>query len=173
VSRALLNGLLFNASWLAIVYFHSNPVALGVTAAHLAIHLRTIGYGGREAAFIGAVTLLGCVVDTLLFASGVLLVDGQPAMAPLWLGCLWPVLATTMGHAFASLRSHLWAAVLLGAAGGWGSYSLGIALTPVDFAAEPAGPLVLAGLWAILFPLLVHFASRLEEGGARREAAPG
>ena len=173
MSRALFNGLLFNASWLAIVYCHSNPVAVGVTALHLAIHLRFFGQGGREAAFIGAVTLLGCVVDAVLFASGVLLVNGQPATAPLWLGCLWPVLATTMGHAFASLRSHLWAAALLGGAGGWGSYSLGIALTPVDFAAEPAGPLVLAGLWAILFPLLVHFASRLEEGGARREAAPG
>lgn len=171
--RALLNGLLFNASWFAIIYFHSDPVALAVTVVHLAVHFRIIGSGCREAAFIGAVTLLGCMVDAALFATGVLEVEGRPAMGPLWLSCLWPVLATTMGHAFASLRNHLWAAALLGAAGGWGSYRLGVALTPVEFGAEPAGPLVMAVLWAVLFPLLAHCAPRTGESRPDREAAPG
>ena len=152
------NGVMFNISWLAIVSSQTVVVALPVVALHLLIHQFWLGQGRRELAFIAAVALFGLLMDQFLFALGVFTLAGEPAMAPIWLTCLWPVLATTLNHAFATLQQKLALAAVLGGIGGLGSYWAGTGMSAVGFADPIAGPIIIAVLWAILFPALAYAA---------------
>ena len=166
------NGLLFNLSWLAIVTSESLLLAPAVVLAHLLIHQLWIGRGARELAFVAGVTLFGLLLDNLLFAAGLFTVNGEWSLAPLWLSCLWPVLATTFQHAFAGFQRSLPLAAVLGAAGGAGSYYAGTGMSAVDFADPVIGLVIIGALWALLFPALA-LAARYwfeEENGEARLA---
>ena len=131
--RALTNGLMFNISWFAIVTMHSPYWALAIATAHLLCHFSTIGRGMVEARFVLGVTLLGLLLDQVLFAAGVFWSPNSVAFAPLWISCLWPVLATTLMHAFSALQHRPILASIAGAIGGGGSYIAGTRLSDVDF----------------------------------------
>jgi hypothetical protein len=156
--RALTNGLMFNISWFAIVYMHSPYWAPATVAVHLLCHFSTIGRGIVEARFILGVTLFGLLLDQALFAAGVFLSPNSVAFAPLWISCLWPVLATTMMHAFSALQRRYILASIAGAIGGGGSYIAGTRLSDVDFGSPLWGPFFMAVLWSVLFPLLLKVA---------------
>lgn len=158
MSSALLNGLLFNISWLAIVYGQSLVVSLLVVIAHLGVHARLMCRGQAEWLLIAAVTLFGLVLDQLLFALGVFNIGGHESLAPLWLACLWPVLATTLSHAFTFLHSRPLLASLAGGIGGAASYLAGTRISSVDFGSELYGPIIIAIIWSLLFPLLLRLA---------------
>lgn len=159
MTKALLNGIAFNISWLAIVYSQSIVVALSVTVAHLGLHAMLLCKGRREWLLIAGITLSGLLLDQVLFACGLFTVNGQYALAPLWFSCLWPVLATTLGHAFAALQTRPLLASLAGAAGGTMSYLAGTAITQVDFASPVYGPVIIGLLWSLLMPALTRVAA--------------
>ncbi len=161
---ALINGLAFNLSWLLIVGSSSSLLAPLVAALHVGIHLALVGKP-REYLVIAAVTAFGAFLDQLLFAVGVFTVAGAAAAAPLWLSCLWPVLATTLLHAFTFLHGRWFLAATFGAVGGCASYLAGTRMTDVAFAAELAGPATLAVLWALLLPALLETARWLVSTG--------
>ena len=154
------NGLMFNLSWLAIVSSGSLLVALPVAAAHLLVHQLWLGQGRRELAFIAGVSLLGLLLDQFLFAVGLFTLGGEPSLAPPWLSCLWPVLATTLNHAFSMLQRNLALAAVMGGIGGAGSYYAGTAMSAVGFADPVIGLAAMGALWVILFPALA-LAARL------------
>lgn len=137
-------------------------IAPAVVVVHLCIHLALVGSNQRELQLIACVAVLGVLVDQLLFRSGVFTVLGQAAWPPLWMTCLWPVLATTLMHAFRSLQQRPLLSSVLGAVSGAASYTAGTRLTDVAFFSEFWGPLMLGALWAALFPLLLLLAARLE-----------
>ena len=145
---------MFNISWLAIVSSESIRVALPVVLVHLAIHKIWLVRGWREPLFILAVSLFGILLDQFLFAIGLFTLAGEPAHTPLWLSCLWPVLATTFNHAFSTLQRNLVLAGVLGAAGGAGSYYAGTAMSAVDFGDPVTGLVAITLIWAVLFPTL-------------------
>jgi hypothetical protein len=156
---------MFNISWLAIVSSETLWVALPVVLAHLAIHQLWLVRGWREPLFILAVSLFGVLLDQFLFAIGVFTLEGERALAPLWLSCLWPVLATTFNHAFSTLQRNPLLAAVLGAAGGLGSYYAGTAMSAVDFGDPAVGLVAISLLWAVLFPALAVAARvSLSEG---------
>lgn len=109
------------------------------------------------------------MLDQLLFGARVFLLDGEPSLAPLWLSCLWPVLATTFMHAFESLQKHLTLAAVVGAMGGALSYIGGTRLSDVSFADSVLGPVLLGGLWFVWMPLLLSVAVVFQ----KRELAEG
>jgi hypothetical protein len=156
--RALANGLMFNISWFAIVYMHSPYWAPAIVAIHLLCHFSTIGRGMTEARLVLGVSLLGLALDQLLFAVGIFHSPDSIAFAPLWISCLWPVLATTFMHAFSALQSRYILASIAGAIGGGASYIGGTRLSDVDFVSPLWGPIVMAVLWSALFPLLLIIA---------------
>ncbi len=159
--RIVLNGTLFNISWFVIVISHSTAVALAQVAAHLLFHFLLLGRGAAELRLVALVSLGGLLLDQLLFLCGVFNIDGRGGVAPLWLSCLWPVFATTLVHAFAGLRVRPYVAALVGGLGGAGSYVAGVRLSEVDFAMPLWSPLLIAALWALLFPLLLRMGARL------------
>lgn len=154
----VINGLMFNISWFAIVSTQSPVLAPLFACVHLALHFLLMGKGLVEARLILAVTLFGVILDQLLFALGVFNTGGAASVAPVWISCLWPVLATTFMHAFSGLRDRPWLASIFGAAGGAGSYIAGTGLTAVQFGSPAWGPLIMATLWALLFPSLLLIA---------------
>ena len=159
------NAVLFNISWLAIVYTHSAMWAPVLLAAHLAIHFGLMGKGLPEARLILGIALFGILLDQLLFALGVFTVGGVSAPAPLWISCLWPVLGTTLMHAFSNLQQRLLLATICGAVGGAVSYTSGTALTDVQFGSVFWGPLIMAMLWAFLFPTFLVIARTIGTKG--------
>ncbi len=170
MNKALANGLLFNLSWFLIVYTQSNAWAPVIAALHVCGHMLWMGQGRRELLFVLLLTACGLLLDQVLFFTGVFTIEGAVALAPFWLGCLWPVLGTTALHVFAPLRSKLLLAAIFGGVGGYLSYSLGMRMTIVDFGASDLAPLVIAALWSVLFPLLLIASERI---AGSREGAVG
>jgi Protein of unknown function (DUF2878) len=156
-----VNAMLFNLAWFAIVLTQSSALAPAIVIVYLLAHFRFMGRGRSELLLVVAVTVFGACVDQLLFQGGVFNLAGQPALAPLWLICLWPVFATTLMHAFAGLQHRLFLAVVVGASGGALSYIAGVRLTDIDFGSPLWGPVVLGLLWAVIFPALLAIAARL------------
>lgn len=157
------NAILFNLSWFAIVITHSAVIAPAVVLLHCAVHVGLLGARRRELLLIFMVLALGLLVDQLLFRMGVFTILGQAASPPVWMTCLWPVLATTLMHAFKVFQHRPVLSALLGAVSGALSYTAGTRLTDVAFFSEVWGPVVLGGVWAVLFPLLLLMAAKLEE----------
>jgi Protein of unknown function (DUF2878) len=164
---ALLNGMMFNLTWFVIVSTHSSALAPVIVACHLLLHFLMIGKGAVELILVVLVTLIGAVIDPLLFHFGVLVDPQGVGQAPLWLMCIWPVLGTTLLHAFAGLQQRLLLAAVLGGASGAASYSAGMVLSPISFGDAGAGPVVLGMLWFVMFPLLLALAKLIHTLGER------
>ncbi|MCB1690327.1 MAG: DUF2878 domain-containing protein [Halioglobus sp.] len=162
----LLNGLMFNVTWLIIVTTESALIAPVAALLHVLIHFAVMGKGYIELRVILQVALFGAFVDQILFYLQVFVVSGQPALPPLWLTCLWPVLATTLMHAFSGLQNRYLLAALLGGVGGAASFVAGTRLTSVEFDSPFWGPVIIAVLWAVVFPLLLQLP-RLNGYGKR------
>ena len=165
VPTSVINGILFNITWLCIVVSESAVFAPLFALLHLTIHFTVVGARRYEIKLVALVTGLGFLLDQLLFKIGVFTVAGAASSAPLWMTSLWPVLATTVLHAFSFLQGRLWLAVVFGAVGGALSYTAGTSLTAVEFFDPSLGPLVLGLVWALVFPLLLalgaYFARRV------------
>lgn len=157
----VLNGVLFNISWFAVVVGNSIVPAPIVVGVHLAIHFALMGRGRAELGLIACVSVLGVLMDQLLFALGVFVVDGQATLPPVWLSCLWPIFATTLAHAFSGFQGRMVLSAVLGVLGGGGSFVAGTRLSEVDFADPFWGAVILASLWAVMFPLLMMMAARM------------
>lgn len=153
---SIVNGLMFNITWLVIVITESAVIAPCAALLHVLIHFAVMGKGYLELKVIVQVALIGLVVDQLLFYFQVFTVDGRAALPPLWMFCLWPVLATTLMHAFSALRNRYLLAAALGGVGGVASFIAGTRLTGVAFASALVGPVIIAIVWAALLPLLLQ-----------------
>lgn len=152
----VVNGLMFNVTWFAIVASESAIIAPLVAALHLIVHFVLMGKGYVELKVIAQVALIGIVVDQLLFYAGVFVVSGQRELPPLWISCIWPVLATTLMHAFSGLQSRYILSGFLGGVGGAAAFIAGTQLTSVAFESALAGPVIIGIVWAVIFPLLLQ-----------------
>jgi len=111
---------------------------------------------------------LGCLMDSILAASG-LLHYAAPVptthLAPVWIAAIWCGFALTLRHTFRFLMGRPWLAAVfgaigaplayLGAARGWQAVAFG-------HGAWPAIAL-LAALWMLAMPLMLHIAVALEK----------
>ena len=162
----LVNGIMFNLTWLGIVVTQSAVIAPVLAGAYLVVHFFLMGEGKEELRFIAGFAIFGVCVDQVLFRTGVFTVAGIAAGAPVWMGCLWPALATTFRHAFAGLRTHLLLSALVGGVGGAASYIAGTRLTDVAFTSDAWGIVILALLWAVIFPVALVMANETDDGEA-------
>ncbi|WP_205743054.1 DUF2878 domain-containing protein [Halioglobus maricola] len=168
MARKLLNGTLFNVCWFAVVMLQHDLWSWVATSVYLAVHVAIFKPGRAELMLLALVAAGGFLLDQLMFAAGILVVAA--GTAPLWLSALWPAFASTLMHAFAGLREHLWLAALVGGFGGYGSYRLGASLSDVELGSAGVSTAVLLVSWGLLFPLLLVLAGRLERGAAAGSA---
>jgi Protein of unknown function (DUF2878) len=164
----VINVLLFQASWFACVLGAASGLPwIGVFAASIVVtwHLARATRPRQELALVIVAIVFGALFETLLvqlgwirFEAGTLL-EGT---APYWMVALWAAFATTLNVSLRWLRPHWRSAALLGAIGGPGAYYAGAQLGALEFAAAVPALAAISIGWAILTPLLLGTAQRLD-----------
>ncbi|ALO45053.1 DUF2878 domain-containing protein [Pseudohongiella spirulinae] len=160
----LVNALMFQLGWLLCVLFGS-MIAVGVTAATVALHMQWVRDKRREGIFLLLCLGIGFMTDLLLIQFGVLTTGS--VFPPLWLSCLWVLFGTTVGYALRIFHGKLWLCIAAGGLSAPLSYYGGARLADVGLLAPAWLALLVIGLvWAFVFPVLIHFYSvnRLKVG---------
>ena len=164
----IVNVALFQAGWFACVLgaAHGLPWLGALAAAVIAgIHLVRAPQPLRELVLLAAAAALGAAFETLLVQSGWVRFDTGvliPGAAPYWMVALWAIFATTLNVSLRPLRAHPALAALLGAIGGPAAYYAGASLGALQFAGAGAALAAIAAGWAILAPVLLAAARRLD-----------
>lgn len=136
------------------------------------VHLALVERRSIELRLMLEVTAIGYTADSAQTALGLLVFPSGPLpdwAAPLWIGVLWMLFATTLRYAFFWLSGRRLLAAAFGAVGGPAAFYAGCRLGAVQFHPSTGLTLaVLAGVWALLLPLLVHRATQASAGAAGR-----
>ncbi|WP_295799189.1 DUF2878 domain-containing protein [uncultured Microbulbifer sp.] len=158
--RVVASAVQFQIAWLFCVVV-ANPIAVALfTLCNLCVHLRYVANLPYEPVWILSVGCAGMLLDTAMFASGVLSSSGGQAFPPIWLLLLWLNFAMALRYCFAFLQKSLWLSAAAGFFAGPASYFTGAYLNGGVVLMSPLflGLLVLAATWAIFLPLLVALA---------------
>lgn len=162
------NLLWTQGAWFAVVLSaaHGQP-AWGLPAALMVVawHLRLAPRPQSEAALIALVALLGTAADALVLRQDVVAyASGQwaSALAPAWMSTLWAVFGTSLNVTLRWLRGRPWLTILLGAVAGPLAFASGARMGAAELL-DPARALWLLSLeWALMLPILVALATRLD-----------
>ena len=167
-TRELANLAVFEAAWFACILgvAHGHPAwgtaaVVGAIAWHVAISSRP----ATELALVAILAAIGLVAESLIAAQGrVAYPSGQPVawLAPYWLVALWGEFAIALNVTLRWLKRRPLAAALLGAVFGPLSFLGGVRLGGARFVDEPAALATLAGMWALLTPLVMWISGRLD-----------
>jgi hypothetical protein len=169
--RMILNFTAFQAAWLACVLGGANDLALAgtmVIGAVVVLHLTLARRALPEVKLIAAATVIGLVWESVLVAFGLInYATGNlaPGLAPYWIVAMWALFATSLNLSMAWLKGRPWLAALFGAVGGPLAYLAGERLGGLQMP-DPLLALSAQSLgWAMLLPLLVSLATRLDGFG--------
>jgi hypothetical protein len=174
-SRALRLGaglVLFQAAWFACVIGAARgQVALGIVAV-VAVVALLLAWSTRPGADLWLVVLalvIGVVWDSLLARTGVIEYASPgplPGWAPAWILALWALFAPMLREPMRWLHGRPFLAALSGGVGGVLSYAAAQRLGACAFP-DPALALVVLGAgWALIVPLLLAAAQRLDRTAA-------
>jgi hypothetical protein len=156
--KLIVNTLLFQLGWFACV-FGGDSLWLLIVAAVLAVHLLWISSWAAEGKLLASVVIAGSALDSFLLNLGVFDFGEPRTLIPLWLACLWLLLATTLNHCLAWTAQPWWRSSLLGAIGAPLSYYGGAQIAGVGLPYGTWQSLLLIGIiWALLMPVLHGFA---------------
>ncbi len=167
MAKALLNFVLFQASWFAAVLggAHGWPWT-GSLVAVLAVSVHLVMFEGnrkRELQLIAFIVLLGLVVESLLMQSGVIVYRSPEPVAvfpPVWIVAMWLAFGTLPNGVLGWLHGRLWLAAVFGAVSGPLTYQAGAALGAAQVSENMIGALGFIGLvWALAFPLILRMAA--------------
>lgn len=157
MKNLVLNGLSLAVGVTGCLLLPAKPAVL-MTLILLVIHSR-ISLPG-EWRLIIQVTVIGWLYDAILLRSGVLGGLEQPAI---WQLCLWALLATSLCHLLRGLQQWFFLSPLAGAVTGSLLYLLVTRLTVLEpLWVIPHFLMVIAASWALLLPLLVFIARRVQ-----------
>ena len=168
-SALVANVLLFQAGWFACVlgaaqgtWWLGPAVAAVVAGWHLARAARP----RPEAMLLGVAALAGALFETALVASGWVRFDvaAMPfdGLAPVWMVALWALFATTLNVSLRALHGRWRLAALLGAVGAPLAYAGGARLGALEWVDAGAALAAIGVGWAVLTPLLLLAARRLD-----------
>ncbi|MFK0310022.1 DUF2878 domain-containing protein [Pseudomonas sp. NPDC090233] len=153
------NALWLQAGWWVCVLGAHEPSLLVIVPIGLALHLGCCQDRKGEVRALVLVSIMGCLLDSLLGVLGVFNFAQWPL--PLWLALMWLVLASGLRHSLAWAARPIWLGGLLGMVAGPLAYLAGARLAGVEL---PMGSsttaFLLAPLWAVFFPLTLHVALR-------------
>lgn len=163
-----INFLAFQIGWFAAVLSAAagSPwVGAVIVAAIVALHVMRAERPRAELALVAACGAIGGVWDSLLVATGwVAYPSGMllPFAAPYWIVAMWMSFATTLNVSMAWMKGRTWLAAAFGLLGGPLAYYTGEKLGGIILA-EPVAALAALGVgWAVMMPLLLALADRLD-----------
>jgi hypothetical protein len=167
-TRIIANVAIFQAAWFACVASAAQGTpawGLAAVAAAVAIHLAMSSAPGRDALLILAALGLGAIWDTLAMHAGwVTYASPGPVggFAPAWILALWVLFATTLREPLRWMHARPLLAAAFGALGAPLSYAAAANMGACRFA-DPVVSLVALGIgWAVMTPVLVELARRLD-----------
>jgi hypothetical protein len=167
-ARAVLAFVVFQAAWFACVIGAARGhAALGVAAvaAAVALALAASDRRGADGRLIAAALVLGFGWDSALARTGLVeYAAAWPAggFAPAWILALWALFAVVLREPPRWLHGRPLLAGAFGAGGGPLSYAAAERLGACRFADAPLAMAVLALGWAVMTPLLIALARRLD-----------
>lgn len=174
MKKTLLNFVAFQIGWFACVLSAANGLPLlGLLVVGLVVvlHIQISEWRSHELILVCLSVTLGLVFDSLLVMSGWLRYPSGmlfPGVAPYWILAMWALFATTLNVSMGWLKGKLLLASVLGAIFGPLSYMAGQRLGAMEFVNSQAATIALAVIWALVMPLLVMVAARLD--GSRKPA---
>ncbi|MCK9505271.1 MAG: DUF2878 domain-containing protein [Porticoccaceae bacterium] len=160
----LWNFIQFQICWFALVLSVANAtpwLGIAIAGALLALHCWRFAMPG-EWQLLAVVGLLGWLWESLLQTTGLMNYAGEKywaPLAPLWLAMLWINFAATLNHSMAWLKGQWFYALLLGASGAPLAFWAGVKLGAASFGEELLALVVISLGWALLLPLIVHWAA--------------
>lgn len=167
------NVLSLAIAWFACVAGAANRTAsygIAVAAMLLVLNVLVDEDPVRDLRVIVEAGALGFVIDTTLALFGVFVfhpgtIDPR---CPIWLVALWMMLGSTLTVSLAWLAERVAIAALIGAVAGPLSY-LAAARVGAIMIPGPIAPrvVIIAIVWAVVFPGLLKFANRYEAGSFR------
>jgi len=175
MSRTLINFAAFQAGWFSCVLSASNGLpllGLLVVCLIVTLHIRTAEQPSHELWLLTLCVVMGLVFDSLLVSSGWvsypsgMLVSG---VAPYWILAMWALFSITLNYSMGWLKSSLVLASVMGAVFGPLSYLAGQRLGAIELVDFRASMVALAIIWAVVMPVLVYAAGRLD---GKRKVAP-
>ena len=149
----------------------------GVAAAALAIalHFAMSRERARDALLVSAAVVVGLVWDSALAGTGTVLYASPgplPQWAPAWILAMWALFGTTLREPLRWLHGRPALGALMGGAGGAIAYASAERLGACRFPDAGSAILVIAIGWALLAPMLIDVARRLDAESAPVGAAP-
>lgn len=165
--QILINILGFKIGWMSSVLGGAREMPwLGpaVLLAVLVLHLRQANRPDLEFGLALACGIIGVWFDSILAASGwVAYPSGQlaPNIAPYWIIAMWMLFATTLNRSMSWLKGRPALAAAMGAVTGPLSYYAGSRLGGIEFVSPVAATVALAVGWALIMPVVVLLAERL------------
>jgi hypothetical protein len=164
----VLNLVLFQAGWFACVLGAAQGLPwVGALAAIIivAVHVVRARCPRRELALVATAAALGAGFETLLVQSGWIRFNAGTLVAgtaPYWMVALWAIFATTLNVSLRALRTRPGIAAVLGVIGGPAAYYAGARLGALELAAAANGLTAIGIGWAVLAPVLLAAARRLD-----------
>jgi hypothetical protein len=172
--QVLINFVAFQFGWFSSVLGAARDMPwLGplVFLAVLLIHLRQARRPELELALVLACGIIGTWFDSFLVAAGwVTYPSGQFSsfMAPYWIITMWMLFATTLNQSMGWLRGRPLLAFVLGGVAGPASYIAGQKLGGIVFVEFWPAIVALGIGWALVMPILMVLAERLDGFGLAR-----
>jgi hypothetical protein len=154
-----VNLLGFNLLWSLSIFYGDDALAFVsiLLICHLFFHSNPIS----EMLVVSLAGAIGYAVDSVLMQQGVFsfgsgLFDASWGVAPAWLLLLWFGFCATLRQSLRFFATHLGLSTLLGAVVGSLTYLLASVLGAVVFPlSSVVTVLMLAAIWAVLFPFLL------------------
>ena len=178
----IMNAVVFQIGWLLCVLAGANHVPWLGTLAGLLIVAWHISYANSprsELLLVLSAGVIGSVWDSLLVYAGWLQYPSGMLIentAPHWIVAMWMLFATTLNVSLKWLKQRPLLASIFGAVGGPGAYFAGYKLGGVEMPDLTTAMIALALGWALLMPLLMELARRLDghrENHTAGSATPG
>ena len=163
----VFNFALFHIGWLACVVGAARDLTmLGSTTAVLliAVHLSRVTNFRAELYLILAAIIVGFTWETLLLSQQWLSYAGSSlgsSLAPYWLVIMWALFATTINVSMAWMKNRWLLAVVMGAIFGPIAFIAGEKLGAVEFLDNQRALIALSCGWAILMPLILWLAEKI------------
>ena len=161
MNKRLANFALFQVGWFACV-LGGNVIGALAGSLILIVHFTVISPTTRELRLVGLGALIGISADQLLLISGLLTSSQQGTLIPCWLIFLWLIFMTCIDHSLSWMRDKPWLAAVGGAVCAPLSYYAGVRLGAIGFGHGFLSALAVAGVWAIVMPLVFRLSKLLD-----------
>jgi hypothetical protein len=164
IMNTIVNFAIYQIVWIVCVRFGNTGGLISLPL--LTIHLILSDKRREDIKTMGLLLVAGLLVDGTLNAAGFFAFDPPGHPIPFWVMTIWLGLATLVHHSLAWLKSRLLLCSIFGALGGPIAYWSGVRMGAAAFNWELLPSLlVLAAIWASLWPGVMHLAAKANPRG--------